>query len=150
MTFARPTKEQDRGKEKNEKGNKEKGNKEITQQKCQKSKIQIKWNRILSKTLSRKLIFSGKTRKKASTPNTFLAFKRILYFIEMSFIRNTIWPEQCVATAIWTKQYISQLFNQITFSKQHVTKDHLTIVPVEMKSFSSNAFLRRSRIKTKF
>ena len=31
----------------------EKGNKEITQQKCQKSKIQIKWNRFLSKTFSR-------------------------------------------------------------------------------------------------
>ena len=39
MTFARPTKEQDRGEEKSEKRNKEKGNKEITQQKCRKSKI---------------------------------------------------------------------------------------------------------------
>jgi len=42
------------------------------------------------------------------------------------------------------------LFNKITFSKQHFTKNQLTIFPVEMKSFSSNAFLRKFRFKTNF
>ena len=79
MGFARPTKERVFPR----KSAKWKGRKRNRITKSKKPKMQIKWSRFLNKTLSRKLICSGKTKERANRP-IFKIFIQCIFILKFT------------------------------------------------------------------